>query len=126
MTTIARTLLDIALRTAGLLGLHALALLLVWFLDRDSTGGANIGAGLLALALIIIISGLWSLHDGRRLPVRPAGLGWLPHPPGPPARPARRRAGHAAASEDRAIRLVSRVPVEPPGRYRVRDRDRRG
>lgn len=78
MSTIVRTLLDIAIRTGGLLGFHLLVLLLMWLLARDSTGGANIGAGLLAFALIIVISGLWGFYDGRRRGFGRLALIWVP------------------------------------------------
>ncbi len=78
MTTIFRTLLDIAIRTGGLLGFHLVVLLLMWLFARDSTGGANIGAGLLAFALIIVISGLWGFYDGRRRGFGRLALIWVP------------------------------------------------
>jgi hypothetical protein len=35
----------------------------------DSAGDPNIGAGLLAFVLIVVVSGVWGFLDGRRLPL---------------------------------------------------------
>ncbi len=64
MNTTLRTLRSIAVRTAVLLGFD---LVVLWMLYRfDNSPDANIGAGLLAFAGIMILCGLGGLYDGWR------------------------------------------------------------
>ncbi len=51
-----------------ILGLAAAAWLAFWAanLGHDEDGGANIGAGLLAFAAVVLVSLVWSFVDGRR------------------------------------------------------------
>jgi len=64
MKTTLRTLRDIAVRTAILLGFNLSAL---WMLGRfDNSPDANIGAGLLIFAGILMLGGLGGLCDGWR------------------------------------------------------------
>lgn len=65
MGTAGRAIRDIALRTAALVGLY----LLVWvvvLLRFDESSSANIGAGLISLAVIDLLSALGGLYDGTR------------------------------------------------------------
>ncbi|NYF98525.1 hypothetical protein [Janibacter cremeus] len=64
MRTTARTLSDIALRSMALIGFYLGASWIVGLLP--GSGGANIGAGLLLFVVIMVLSGLGGLYDGRR------------------------------------------------------------
>ena len=65
MQTTTRTARDIALRAMALIGLDLGASWIIGLLD--DSGGANIGAGLLLFAAIMVLSGLGGLYDGWRL-----------------------------------------------------------
>jgi hypothetical protein len=57
----------------------ALAIYIAWVAasaDPDGAGGADIGAGLIAFAGIIVVSGVWALVDGRRQDAQTALVWW--------------------------------------------------
>ncbi|WP_338749720.1 hypothetical protein [Janibacter alittae] len=75
MTTTACILRDIAVRTVTVIGVH---LGLSWFVGLlDTSGGANIGAGLLTFVLLMVLSGLGGLIDGRRVGVLSTVVIWV-------------------------------------------------
>jgi hypothetical protein len=43
----------------------------------DDGGGANIGAGLIVFALIVLVAFLWGFVDGRRIPIGILAGVWL-------------------------------------------------
>lgn len=51
--------------------------LLLPVLFRDDGSGANIGAGLIGFALVVVACGIWGLVDGMRQPVTEACMTWL-------------------------------------------------
>jgi hypothetical protein len=70
-----RLLITVLVRTAVLaLGIAAYYLLLPFLFPSE--GDANIGAGLLGFALVVVASAVWGLVDGIRRPVTEAWVAW--------------------------------------------------
>lgn len=75
MSSTVRTVLDVALRTAVLVGVD---LGYTWLLDTyDSSPDADIGAGILGFLLIAGIAFLWGLRDGYRRDFARIAVVWI-------------------------------------------------
>ncbi|NHA67172.1 hypothetical protein [Phycicoccus flavus] len=68
MKVLLRVVVVVLLAAAVGFGLSALS---------DPSGGADIGAGVLAFALVVLVSFVWSLLDGRRAGLGRVLLRWL-------------------------------------------------
>lgn len=69
----ARTIFDVAVRTAVFIGIYLLFLHVVTIPGDDD----GLGTGLLAFALFVLIAFVWGGYDGWHAGVARAAVGWL-------------------------------------------------